>query len=63
MNKIVKPIIDSNDILKLAKEKLIIDRRITEIIQQENPDFSYKKLTADLGEYYAKKILKLSLNP
>ncbi len=52
---IVKPNIDHNGIIELAKEKLAIDRKITEIIKQENSMFSYKKIIADLGEYHAKR--------
>ena len=52
---IVKPNIDNNEIIELAKEKLSIDRKITEIIKQENSMFSYKKIIADLGEYHAKR--------
>lgn len=52
---IIKPKIDNENIIALAQQKLLIDRKITKIIQEENPTFSYKKLIADLGEYYAKK--------
>lgn len=52
---IVKPNIDNNGIIELAKEKLAIDRKITDIIKQENSKFSYKKIIADLGEYHAKR--------
>ena len=52
---IVKSIIDNTEIIKLAQEKLSIDRKITQIIQLENSNFSYKKIVADLGEYHAKR--------
>lgn len=52
---IVNPAIDNKDIVSLASKKLIIDREITEIIKQENSNFSYKKLVGDLGEYHAKR--------
>lgn len=52
---IVNDCIDNQEIIDLAKEKLKIDLAITKIIQEENPNFSYKKLVGDLGEYYAKK--------
>ena len=52
---IVKKSIDNNEIVKLAKGKLLIDRKITDIIKEDNADFSYKKIIADLGEYHAKR--------
>lgn len=52
---IVKPNIDNIEIIELAKQKLIIDQKITAIIKEENTSFSYKKIVADLGEYHAKK--------
>jgi hypothetical protein len=66
---IIIPNIDNTEIIDFAKEKLSIDRKITEIIKKENSNFSYKKLIADLGEYHAKRnievffeILKFSNN-
>ena len=56
---IVRPNIDNTEIVKLANEKLAIDRKITEIIKQENSNFSYKKIVADLGEYHAKKNIEV----
>ncbi len=55
----VYPKIDNIDIIELAKEKLIIDKKITQIIKQENSNFSYKKLIADLGEYHAKRNIEV----
>ena len=52
---IINQSIDNIAIIEFAKEKLSIDRKITEIIQQENSNFSYKKIIADLGEYHAKR--------
>ena len=52
---IINRAIDNENIITLASQKLIIDRKITEILKQENPNFSYKKLVADLGEYHAKR--------
>ena len=52
---IIKPKVDNDEIIALAEQKLSIDKKITEIIKEENLGFSYKKLIADLGEYHAKK--------
>ncbi|MDL2313255.1 hypothetical protein LJC68_10315 [Bacteroidales bacterium OttesenSCG-928-B11] len=52
---IVKSCVDNVEIVNLANEKLSIDKKIVQIIQQENPNFSYKKIVADLGEYHAKR--------
>lgn len=52
---IINAAIDNKDIISLASKKLIIDKEITQILKQENSNFSYKKLVADLGEYHAKR--------
>lgn len=52
---IVKLAKDNQEIIELAQKKLEIDKEIIEIIKQENPNFSYKKLVADLGEFHAKR--------
>jgi len=52
---IVQEKLELQKIIDLAIQKFRIEEQIIQIIQEENPNFSRKKLVADLGEFYAKR--------
>ncbi len=45
---------ESNKLQEMLKELFIQEQEIKEYIENTNQRFSFKKFTADLGEYYAK---------
>ncbi|MBL0073968.1 MAG: hypothetical protein IPP34_20085 [Bacteroidetes bacterium] len=48
---------ESNKLQEMLKELFIQEQKIKEYIKNTNQRFSFKKFTADLGEYYAKEYL------